>query len=108
MTRALFLSALKDGLAGMPQDECAEIMADYQAHFADGQAAGRSETDIESSLGDPARLAKELRAEAGLKSWEENRSPKNFLRASRAGSPSALATADSLRPAAMPSLKCAS
>lgn len=84
MTRALFLSALKDGLAGMPQDECAEIMADYQAHFADGQAAGRSETDIEASLGDPARLAKELRAEAGLKSWEEKRSPKNFLRASLA------------------------
>jgi uncharacterized membrane protein len=81
MSRALFLSALKDGLAGMPQDECAEIMADYQAHFADGHAAGRSETDIEASLGDPARLAKELRAEASLKSWEEKRSPQNFLRA---------------------------
>ena len=84
MTRALFLSALTDGLAGMPQDERAEIMADYQAHFAEGAAAGRSETDIEASLGDPARLAKELRAEAGLKSWEEKRSPKNFLRASLA------------------------
>jgi len=84
MTRALVLSALKDGLSGMPEDECAEIMADYQAHFAEGQAAGRSETDIEASLGDPARLAKELRAEAGLKSWEEKRSPKNFLRASLA------------------------
>ena len=84
MTRALFLSALKDGLAGVPEDERAEIMADYQAHFADGQAAGRSETDVEASLGDPTRLAKELRVEAGLKSWEEKRSPGNFLRASLA------------------------
>ena len=66
MTRALFLSALKDGLAGMPESERADIMADYEAHFADGTAAGRSETDIEASLGDPARLAKELNAEAGL------------------------------------------
>jgi uncharacterized membrane protein len=84
MTRALFLSALKDGLSGMPECECAELMADYQAHFAEGAAAGRSENDIEASLGDPARLAKELRAEAGLKSWEEKRNPKNFLRASLA------------------------
>lgn len=81
MSRALFLAALKDGLAGMPDRERAEIMADYQAHFADGLAAGRSETDIEASLGDPARLAKELNAESSLKSWEQKRSPKNFLRA---------------------------
>lgn len=81
MTRALFLSRLRSGLAGMPTDEVADIMADYEAHFADAAAAGRSEADVEASLGDPTRLAKELRAEAGLKSWEEKRSPGNFLRA---------------------------
>jgi uncharacterized membrane protein len=81
MTRALFLSRLKDGLAGMPEEERADIMTDYQAYFAEGAAAGRNDADIEASLGDPARLAKELRAEAGLKSWEEKRNPKNFLRA---------------------------
>jgi uncharacterized membrane protein len=84
MTQALFLSRLKDGLSGLPVEERAEIMADYQAHFAEGLAAGRSENDVEASLGDPARLAKELNAEAGLKSWEKNRNPKNFLRASLA------------------------
>ena len=81
MTRALFLSRLRDGLSAMPDNERIEIMADYEAHFTEGMAKGRSETDIEASLGDPERLAKELSAEAGLKSWEKNRNPRNFLRA---------------------------
>jgi uncharacterized membrane protein len=84
MTRALFLSRLKDGLAGLPEKERAEIMADYETHFTEGAAAGRSDTDVEAALGDPSRLAKELNAEAGLKNWEENRNPKNFLRAALA------------------------
>jgi uncharacterized membrane protein len=84
MSRALFLSRLKDGLTGMPDDEIRDILSDYEAHFAEAEAAGRSDNDVEAGLGDPARLAKELRAEAGLKSWEENRSPKNFLRAGAA------------------------
>src|SRR5579862_7631223 len=84
MSRALFLSRLKDGLDGMPRDELADVMADYESHFAEAKAAGRSDADVEAALGDPARLAKELRAEAGLKSWEEKRSPGNFLRAGAA------------------------
>ncbi len=84
MTRALFLSRLKDGLSGMPDDELSDIMSDYEAYFAEAKAAGRSEADVEAGLGDPTRLAKELRAEAGLKSWEEKRSPGNFLRAGAA------------------------
>ena len=81
MTRALFLSRLRDGLSGLPDNERVEIMADYEAHFTEGAKAGRSDADVEAALGDPARLAKELNAEAGLKSWEKNRNPKNFLRA---------------------------
>ena len=38
-------------------------------------AAGRSEQDIAAGLGDPARLARELRAEAGLRRWDQERSP---------------------------------
>jgi len=51
------------------------MVSDYDAHFADGLAAGRSEADIAAALGDPDRLARELRAEAGLKRWETERSP---------------------------------
>jgi uncharacterized membrane protein len=81
MTRAQFLSRLKNGLAGLPDGEVADILADYDSHFSDGVAAGRSEDDVAASLGDPLRLARELRAEASLKRWERARTPKNFVSA---------------------------
>ncbi len=75
MTRQAFMTRLREGLAGLPGQTVADIVADYETHFADGAAAGRSEADVASALGDPGRLARELRAEAGLKAWEENRNP---------------------------------
>jgi uncharacterized membrane protein len=59
----------------MPPHAQADILADYETHFSDAAAAGRSEADVAAALGDPARLARELRAEAGLKRWEEDRNP---------------------------------
>ena len=81
MNRAQFLSDLKRGLAGLPAGEIEEIVNDYDAHFTDGIAAGRSEESIAEALGNPARLARELRAEAGLRRWEERRSPANLAAA---------------------------
>ena len=75
MTRQAFMARLRDGLRGLPPQTVAEIVADYESHFTDGQAAGRSEADVAAALGDPSRLARELRAEAGLKRWETERSP---------------------------------
>ena len=75
MTRTEFISRLRQGLRGLPEPAQAEIVADYETHFADGAAAGRSEADIAQALGDPDRLARELKAEAGLKRWEETRKP---------------------------------
>lgn len=75
MTRDLFIGKLRAGLAGLPPATIDELAADYETHFADGAAAGRSETDVAAALGDPARLARELRAEAGLRRWEAERNP---------------------------------
>ena len=75
MTRQAFMARLRQGLMGMHAQTQADIVADYETHFADGEAAGRSEADVAAALGDPARLARELRAEAGLKRWEEDRNP---------------------------------
>jgi uncharacterized membrane protein len=75
MTRDAFIARLREGLRGLPPQTIAETVADYEAHFADGEAAGRSEADVAAALGDPGRLARELRAEVGLKRWEEDRSP---------------------------------
>jgi len=63
MSRALFMAKLKEGLAGLPQPEIDEIVSDYEHHFAEAAAAGQSEDDVVARLGDPARLAGELRGE---------------------------------------------
>jgi len=79
MTQDEFLSILHDRLRGLPPAEIEELMDDYASHFAEGMAEGRSEAEIAAALGDPARLARELRAEAGLRRWESARTPSNFF-----------------------------
>lgn len=73
MTRQAFMARLREGLQGLPPQTQAEILADYETHFTEGEAAGRSEAEVAAALGDPGRLARELRAEAGLKRWEAER-----------------------------------
>jgi len=74
MTRQAFMARLREGLRGLPPSAVADIVADYENHFNEGEAAGRSEADVAAALGDPGRLARELRAEKGLRRWEEERS----------------------------------
>jgi uncharacterized membrane protein len=75
MTRNEFIRRLKSGLKGMPAAEQAEMVADYESHFDAGAAEGRSEVEIAEALGHPGRLARELRLEAGIRQWREDRSP---------------------------------
>jgi len=75
MTRQTFIERLRAGLRGLPPSAIADIVADYEAHFAEGVAAARSEEDVAAALGDPDRVIRELRTEAGLKRWEEQRNP---------------------------------
>jgi len=75
MTRAEFIARLRSGLVGMPAATAAEIVADYETHFADGAAAGRSEAEVAEALGDPNRLARELKAEAGIQRWRQEQNP---------------------------------
>lgn len=69
-----FLTRLAAGLRGLPRETIDDILQDYEGHFEDGRRAGRSDEDIARHLGDPARLARELRAEAGIQRWEDERS----------------------------------
>jgi uncharacterized membrane protein len=75
MTRQQFIDRLRAGLAGLPPTAIVELTNDYETHFTDALAAGRSESEVAAALGDPDRLARELRAEAGLKRWEAERNP---------------------------------
>ena len=75
MTRQAFMARLQEGLRGLPPQTVADIVTDYEAHFSDGLAAGRTEDEVARALGDPERLARELRAESALNRWREERSP---------------------------------
>ncbi|MBR0851832.1 DUF1700 domain-containing protein [Bradyrhizobium diazoefficiens] len=77
MSRDDFLHILADGLQGMPAREIDDILADYAAHFEEARASGRTEQEVASALGDPRRLARELRAETGLRRWENHHSLRN-------------------------------
>jgi uncharacterized membrane protein len=78
MTRNEFLTRLRQGLVGLDPDYIRDVMNDYTAHFEEGRDSGRSEEEIAAALGDPGRLARELRAEAGFKRWEERKTPGNL------------------------------
>ncbi|WP_159979915.1 MULTISPECIES: DUF1700 domain-containing protein [unclassified Novosphingobium] len=75
MKRNEFIKRLKAGLKGVPQDVVDEIVADYEEHFEAGLAEGRSEEEVASALGNPSRLARELRFEAGMRNWKTERTP---------------------------------
>jgi uncharacterized membrane protein len=79
MTRNEFLTRLRRGLIGLSPDQVHDVMNDYEAHFVEGLAGGRSEEEIAAALGDPARLARELSAEAGFKRWEDHKTPSSLL-----------------------------
>lgn len=81
MTRAEFMTRLRRGLNGLPTAAIAEAVADYDAHFDEALAAGRTEEEAAAALGDPDRLSRELRAELGLKRWEENKTPSSAISA---------------------------
>ena len=81
MNSEAFLRTLRAGLAGLSRQEVEEIIADYAAHFAEARASGRSEAEVAEALGDPARLARELRAETGLRRFEAHRSFGNLVAA---------------------------
>jgi uncharacterized membrane protein len=75
MTRNEFIRRLRQGLGGMPAADQDDVIADYEAHFEAGAAEGRSELEIAEALGNPGRLARELRLEAGIRQWRQDRSP---------------------------------
>lgn len=75
MTRAEFIRRLRQGLGGLAPSTINDIVADHEAHFDEAIAAGRDEAEVASALGDPGRLAREVRMEAGLKRWDEEKNP---------------------------------
>ncbi|MEQ5842624.1 DUF1700 domain-containing protein [Paraburkholderia acidicola] len=80
MTQDEFIQKLRHELGNFPKQAVDEIIADYREYFSDALAAGRSEAEVVAALGDPVKLARELKAQATFRQWETRRSFGNLIR----------------------------
>ncbi|MGE3681786.1 MAG: DUF1700 domain-containing protein [Bdellovibrionales bacterium] len=60
MTKAEYLRELEGRIRGLPAAERREVLADYEEHFRQGLADGKSEPEICATLGAPKTVAQEI------------------------------------------------
>lgn len=75
-----FIEALRRELSSLPKQAIDEVVADYREYIGDAIAAGRREEDVVAALGDPVKLARELKAQANYRQWQSRRSVGNLFR----------------------------
>ncbi|WP_144138275.1 DUF1700 domain-containing protein [Paraburkholderia sp. BCC1884] len=75
-----FIEVLRRELSSLPRHAVDEMVADYREYIGDALAAGRREEDVIAALGDPVKLARELKAQANYRQWQDRRSVGNLLR----------------------------
>ena len=80
MKQEVFIEALRRELSSLPKQAVDEIIADYHEYIGDALAAGRREEDVIAALGDPVKLARELKAQANSRQWQDRRSFGNLIR----------------------------
>lgn len=80
MKQDVFIETLRRELSSLPKQAVDEIVADYHEYIGDALAAGRREEDVIAALGDPVKLARELKAQANYRQWQKRRSVGNLIR----------------------------
>jgi uncharacterized membrane protein len=80
MKQEVFIEALRQELSSLPKQAVDEIIADYREYIGDALAAGRREEEVIAALGDPVKLARELKAQANYRQWQDRRSFGNLIR----------------------------
>jgi uncharacterized membrane protein len=80
MKQDVFIQQLRQELGSLPKEAVDEIVADYREYIGDALAAGRQEEEVIAALGDPVKLARELKAQANYRQWEKRRSFGNLMR----------------------------
>jgi uncharacterized membrane protein len=63
MKKSEFLEELNEYLVGIPKSDKEEILQDYEEHFKVGKKKKRSDAEIIKSLGDPKKIARDVRNE---------------------------------------------
>lgn len=85
MSESRFIRELEDHLRAVPEEDRREMLYDFYEHFEFGMADGRPMEEIESELGDPAEIAKELLADYTITKAEKEKSLGNIYNAILAG-----------------------
>jgi uncharacterized membrane protein len=80
MRQDAFIQQLRHELGSLPKHVVDEIVADYREYIGDALAAGRNEAEVLAALGDPVKLARELKCQATFRQWETRRSFGNLVR----------------------------
>lgn len=80
MKQDAFIQRLRQALGSLPKRDVDEIVADYREYIGDALSAGRTGEDVIAALGEPEKLARELKAQANFRQWEERRSFGNLMR----------------------------
>jgi uncharacterized membrane protein len=62
-----YINQLRKELNGLMQSDIDDIIRDQEEYFREAASSGRNEASVISSLGEPAALAKELKAEYQIK-----------------------------------------
>ncbi len=57
MNRSEFIAAMEAQLIRLPKADRDDILNDYESHFANGIAEGKTEEEVSAQLGDPMELA---------------------------------------------------
>lgn len=80
MNKKAYLTSLKQSLSAMSTDQVEDILRDYEQHFIDAMASGRSEEETSRALGDPRKIALEFKAITHLDAFHNKHSLANFWR----------------------------
>ncbi len=81
MNKKDFLNKLSLYLGVIPVEERQDVINDFEEHFREGLAEGRTEEEIADSLGDPKALANQFKANILVSKAEKTTSAINITRA---------------------------
>jgi len=85
VTKAEYLAELEKRLGALAEEERAELMADFAAHFDHGRAGGRTDDEIAAKLGAPQLVAREILYQLSVEEAGFDPSLRRIARAVSAG-----------------------
>lgn len=81
MNREEYLEKLSMELRKVPKEDRDDILSDYEEHFLIGMEKGRSEEEISKALGNPRKVARQMKVEHIIKNAENEPSVGSIIEA---------------------------